>query len=275
MDADVDDKSRLGKDQSPLTPSSVTPEGEKRSVTPARYGLGTLYVGFVVYVLFLAPGSLRDPGQIGMILAGKLGDVNDIFFALFNLLGAASVNLAALLNAGASRQKRLPVDLFSFAGLFLGFLAFGPYLIGRKFAPQIAAEEVRDRGLISRVLESKILAAGNVLYAMWAYAFAFGLFSPGTIEYHDIVLYASGVDLFRILSHDRGAFSSCLDFVILSTVIWGPLTEDMSRRGWFQKGKELESFFTALSFILVPVLGPSVYLVLRPPLPSRTPDQSP
>lgn len=272
MGVDVDQKN--SSEKAPVAPE-VGGESEQNSNIPPRYGLGAVYGGFAVYVLFFAPGSWNDAGQLGLILSGKLGEANDVFFAIFNLLGAASVNFAALLNAGAPRQGKLSTNLFSLAGFFVGFWAFGPYLIGREYAPNVVEEEVRDCGVVSRLLESKILGIGAVLYSLWAYAFALGLFSPGTIEYHDVVLYASVVDLFRLLSYDRGACSTCLDCVILCTVIWGPLTEDMSRRGWFKKGKNLESVLTALSFMLVPVLGPAVYLVLRPPLPSRDIEQAP
>lgn len=254
--------------------SEVDKGSVQSSLTAEQYGLGAAYVGCIVFTLFVAPGSWDDPGEIGKIISGQLGDTNDLFFAIFNLVGAASVNFAALLNAGAPRQKKLPTDWFSFAGLFVGFGALGPYLIGRDYAPKVSAEEVTDRGFISRVLESRLLSIGTVIYAMWAYVFALGFFTPGTIEFHDVVLYASGVDLFRLLSNDRWACFACLDLFAMCAATWGPLTEDMSRRGWFTEGRKLESVFTALSFMLVPVLGPAIYLASRPRLPSREGQES-
>lgn len=253
------DQVELGKD---------TAELKLNTIPPSRMALGVFYTGFIVYSFFLAPGSVTD-GQIINILSGKLDGVNDLFFAVFNLLGATGLNYVALLNAGASNQKRLPTELFSVSSFFFGFFAIGPYLVGRKYVPNATREDIHERGLLSRIFESRIFSVGTVIYALWAYAFAFGLFTPGTMEYHDVLLYSSWVNLTRLAAVDRGVCVSCLDFVTLSSLVWGPLTEDMTRRGWFRKGKEMESIISALSFMMVPALGPAVYLVLRSRLPGR------
>lgn len=270
----MDLQGNSNKNASETERSAQTHDDKGSGPALSRYGIGALYIGFAASVLFLGPGTLSDPGQLGMIISGKLEDVNDVFFAVFNLFGATSITLAALLNAGASRQKKLRTDLFSVAGLFLGFWSFGPYLLGREYVPKIAREEVYDRGILSRALESKALAVATIGYALWAYAFALGFFTPGSLEYHDVLLYATVVDLFRDFSMDRGVFSTCIDFVILNTVIGGPLTEDMSRRGWFREGRNVDSILTALSFLLIPVLGPAVYLLLRPSLPESNSEKS-
>lgn len=119
------------------------------------------------------------------------------------------------------------------------------------------------------MLESRWLSVGTLLFSLWCYAFSLGIFTPGGQQYRDVVFYASGVNLLRLLSTDRFVSVTSADFVILSVIIWGPLTEDMSRRGWFVKGKKLESALTALSFMLVPVLGPALYLATRSSLPER------
>lgn len=267
MELQADDKKHLQRSVN----SAQANDDNGSGVVMERYAVGALYISFAASVLVFGPGTLGDPGQFGMILAGKLEDVNDIFFAIFNLFGATSVVLAAILNAGAPRQQQLRTDLFSLSGLFLGFWAFGPYLVARQYVPQVHLEEVLDRGVLSRILESKTLALATILYAVWAYSFALGLFTPGTIEYHDVLLYAAVTDLVRVFSQDRGVFSTCVDFLIMNTIIWGPLTEDMSRRGWFKNGRYIESTLTALSFVLIPVVGPAVYLLLRPSLPANTP----
>ena len=43
------------------------------------------------------------------------------------------------------------------------------------------------------------------------------------------------------------------------SLVHGALSEDMERRGCFEPGK-------AAAFCAVPVLGPSLWLLLRPPL---------
>lgn len=119
------------------------------------------------------------------------------------------------------------------------------------------------------MLENRWLSVGTLLFSLWCYGFSLGLFTPGGQQYRDVVFYASSVNLMHLISTDRFVSTTCADFVISSLIIWGPLTEDMSRRGWFVKGKELESALTALSFMLIPVLGPALYLVTRSPLPEH------
>lgn len=258
-----------GNDQNMVGKESGLDNDHPSPLNAQRYALGVLYVGIVTYGLFFAPGSFENNNQLALILRGQVDEVNDLFFAVFNLLGAIAANFAVLLNAGAPKQKRLATWPFSLLGFVFGFGALGPYLVAREYAPSVTREDVQDRGFVSRLLESRFFSVGTVLYALWAYAFALGLFSPGTQEFHNIVFYSSWVDLTRIITSDRLAFTTCLDFVILSLLTWGPLTEDMSRRGWFTNGKELESALTAISFILVPGLGPAFYLVTRSQLPKR------
>jgi len=66
--------------------------------------------------------------------------------------------------------------------------------------------------------------------------------------------------------------------VILWLVFLDPLIEDMKRRGWGpsvdeQSGKEVWKPSDVLrvgAFWAVPLISPSLYLLLRPPLPDGT-----
>ena len=51
---------------------------------------------------------------------------------------------------------------------------------------------------------------------------------------------------------------SSFDLLILSTVIANPMREDCLRRGWEED--------RAVPFCLLPVIGPALYLLLRPSL---------
>lgn len=247
------------------TPSK--PATQVPSIRLERIAAGVAAAAFLVYGFVLAPGSITDQGEIGRILRGELDEVNDLFFAIFNLLGALSVNFAVLLNPGASRQKRLSTGLFSFLGVFFGFGALGPYLAAREYAPSVSSKEVAKQGIISRALESRAFSIGTLVYVGWVYAFAFGLFTPGTENLHDAIFYAAGVNLFRLFATDHFASVSMVDLVCLSIATWGPLTEDMRRRGWFAEGRLTESYLTALSIASTPGLGVAMYLILRPRLP--------
>lgn len=238
------------------------------SVRNRKLVIGTFYAGFVAYATLLAPGDFFDAGAIGQIVAGKWGEVNDLYVAIFNMLGVIALNYIGLLNPGAGQQKKLPTALFTSLGLFLGFFAVGPYIAGREYVPSVTAEEVKERGFLSRVCESKGFAAFCLLSSLAWYAFALGVFSPDSIELRNVIFYSLCQDLGRMFTSDRGVHISMLDISVLSVLSWGPLTEDMRRRGWCFSGKGLtESAVTALSILAAPGLGVSLYLLLRPNLP--------
>ncbi|CAN8066497.1 unnamed protein product [Agarophyton chilense] len=234
-----------------------------------RFATGAAYIGFISFALFLAPGSLSSTGEIGRILSGNVDDVNDLFFAIFCLLGTLSINMAVLLNPGAGAQKRLSTAVFSLLGVFFGFGALGPYLLGREYAPSVYTQDISKRGIFARLLESRFFSTGTLIFTLWTYAFALGAFTPGTAEVHDVLFFASYKGLERLLSADRFVCVSTLDGLLLSILTWGPLTEDMRRRGWFVTGKVLESILTALSILSTPGLGVALYLILRPRLPRK------
>ena len=61
---------------------------------------------------------------------------------------------------------------------------------------------------------------------------------------------------------------STIDLAVLSTFIFEPIREDMARRGWWDDDEESTAqVLRLLAFVLVPVLGPAVYLATRPVLP--------
>lgn len=53
---------------------------------------------------------------------------------------------------------------------------------------------------------------------------------------------------------------SACDLVVLSLMVYLPMREDMKRRGWEDQTA------AAVAFCALPVLGPSLYLLLRPSL---------
>lgn len=232
-----------------------------------RYGVGMLYLGFAIYSFFFAPGDFRNSAQLNAILSMDLNNVNPLFFAIFNILGATGINYAVALNGGAPRQPRwLPTRVFTLVSVFVGWIAAGPYVTLRRYVPQISMEEVRSFGFLSRLFETRWFSLGTLAICVYSYAYAFGLFVTGSETLHDLMFFSSVVELFRLIQSDRVVHVSCVDFVFLSTLFWGPLTEDMRRRGWFAPGKNVESILTAAIIMSTPALGPSLYFVLRPAL---------
>lgn len=228
--------------------------------------IGGLYALFVLHNLAFGPGSLLDSGTIGQILAGATDEVNDLVIAIFYGLGVIGLIYGGLLAPGAAKQSRLSPTLFSVAGMFLGFFGLGPYLAARDYAPTVSKEELREAGPLVKLFESKFFALPTLGMALYVYAMGLGLFAPA--EMRDVIFYACWQDTARLFASDRGIHATLLDGTVLSVLMWGPLTEDMRRRGWTFKSKDTASFVNAISILAAPVLGPALYLLLRPELRS-------
>ena len=64
---------------------------------------------------------------------------------------------------------------------------------------------------------------------------------------------------------------STLDLLTLSLYFYEPALEDMRRRGWWPKQADVAPTkaerMRLLSFCALPIVGPALYVVLRPQLP--------
>lgn len=251
------------------TPGDATPSGDPSPATlKARLAvIGGIYALFTVHNLAFGPGPLLDAGTIGQIVSGATDEVNDLVIAIFYGLGVVGLVYGGLLAPGAGKQTRLSTPLFSFAGIFAGFFGLGPYLAARDYAPAVSKEEFSESGPLVKLFESKFFALPTLGMALYVYALGLGLFAPS--EMRDVIFYACWQDTARLFASDRGIHATLIDGSILSLFMWGPLTEDMRRRGWrFDSENKLSSFANAVSILAAPVLGPALYLVLRPALPS-------
>ncbi len=169
----------------------------------------------------------------------------------------------------AGRQRNFPTLPFCCAGGLLGFFVLGPYLAAREYAPSVSSSEIESRGMFARFFESR--AYGGILLAM-AFAVYFKALEIGSPqEIRDVVFYACWLDTARIFAEDRWAHATIIDGTLLSTVMmWGPLCEDMRRRGWRFGAVNWDSYVYACFILVAPCLGPALYLLLRPRLPATT-----
>ena len=133
-----------------------------------------------------------------------------------------------------------------FAG---GFFAIGPYLALRNYVTEGVTTSTRGRG--SGAFESKVTGVLLTTFSAWLAYFAFfsGDFASSLKEY---------VDLFWT---QRLVHVSTIDAAVLSLFVVDPMLEDMRRRNF--EGPP------AWAFAVVPIIGPSLYLLARPPLPDE------
>ena len=105
-----------------------------------------------------------------------------------------------------------------------------------------------------KIFESKIFAAGCVASALGLYALGgSALLGPDSADH--IAAYS------QLYGSSQLTHVSTLDLTVLSVLMWGIIGEDARRRDWFEPAK-------VVPFVALPVLGPALYLLVRPRLPA-------
>lgn len=232
-----------------------------------RVLLSIAYVSFIIYAVAFAPGDWHNSYELEKLLDLDFDRSNDAFIALVGLSIVTTVNYIGALNAGRPRQTR-PSAPFTTLATFFGFFAIGPYLILRKYAPKVWREEILKQPAATQVVEKSWAFIPSVIVSLGLYAYAFGSFEPGGEIIHDILFYSSFANLIRISGTDKFVHIVCIDFVIRTFLLWGPLTEDMRRRGWFGEDNFGVSVITAFTILCTPGLGPALYLSTKSELPT-------
>ncbi|MEB3336255.1 MAG: DUF2834 domain-containing protein [Leptolyngbyaceae bacterium] len=212
--------------------------------------LGTIWVAFVSYTLWLAPIDQSDSlPVVQKLITGQWSDLNPYLVSLFNLMGVWPMIYACLIFVDGKTQK-IPAWPFWIASNGAGALALLPYLILRK--PNQEVPEVKNWLLKS--LDSRW--TGIVL----------SITTIGLLAY--ALLLGDWGDYVRQCQTQSFPYLMSLDFCTLTLVFPSLLGDDMARRGWNNP-----RLFWA--FALVPLLGPLAYLCFRPSLVSSEGKDSP
>eukprot|EP00980_Cylindrotheca_fusiformis_P017195 scaffold5294_cov129-Cylindrotheca_fusiformis.AAC.5 len=228
------------------------------------------WVGFLAFATFAT--IAEAPGTSQTILDKFLMDpvtppgVNEMFVAVFNLLGLAAIPIACITMPSAAKegQKKVVVPLF-LAKEPNG----GPHIlttIGKLGIPMSTRKQVTDvsrddLGWVTKnVLENKIFNWFIVALALSS------LYSTGFID--GLVADAAGqIEGFtKLLSSTAIASASSCDLAILTFTAASLIPEDLKRRGVDDSGK---STAIAASTVLLPIVGATIYCALRPSLPEK------
>ncbi|WP_109012429.1 hypothetical protein [Nostoc commune] len=196
-----------------------------------KVALWLLWVGFIAYILLLAPPlHLQETlTLLKNIFTLQWLAINPIILSLFSLVGIWLLIYSGLLFIDG-RMQRVPFWPFALASVGSGVLGLLPYLALREPNQEFSGQ--KDAFLL-------------------AYAFVLG-------DWGDFVQQFQG-DRFI-----NGMSLACCLFCLLFPTILG---DDIARRHW----NNPQVFWTVA---LVPLLGPLVYLCLRPPLPSTIREES-
>ncbi len=216
------------------------------SILVRRIGLTALWLGFVGYAFGFAPPD--DPGTLDLIVrlsSGQFAGVNPLVVNLFNIMGVLPLMYCCLLYSDGRGQK-LPAWAFSAGSFGLGAFALMPYLIFRSPNPGFEGK----KNWVIKFWDSRWTAIAITVGAI-------GLLVAGLTQ-------GDWADFWQQWHSSRFIHVMSLDFCMLSCLVPTMLGDDMARRGLDDR-----RIFWAVA--LVPLLGPLVYLVLRPAIAPQPP----
>lgn len=213
-----------------------------------------IWAGLMYYVFLLAPNQTpyRDTYFLQKLLNLKGDDgfrMNDVLVSLWYIMGLwPLVYSMLLLPTGRSSKSKIPVWPFLVLSCIGGAYALIPYFVlWKPPPPPIDEDEIGQWPL--KFLESK-LTAGLV--------FALGI---GLIIYAGKAGGDDWKEFIRYFRESKFIHATCLDFTLLSAFSPFWVYNDMTARRW-KNGSWL------LPLALIPFVGPSLYLLLRPSLSS-------
>ncbi|MBW4548059.1 MAG: DUF2834 domain-containing protein [Symplocastrum torsivum CPER-KK1] len=207
-----------------------------------KIGFWLLWLGVITYAFLLAPPNQPEtPELIKNLSTGKWEGINPLIIALFNIMGIWPMIYGALMFIDG-RQQKIPAWLFATVSFGVGAFALLPYLALR----QPNHEFTGSKGTFLKALDSRWLGVALTLGTL-------GLLSFGLLK-------GNWGDFAQQWQTNRFIHVMSLDFCLLCLLFPTLLGDDMARRGW----KNSQVFWAVA---LVPLVGPLLYLCLRPSLP--------
>ncbi|MDY6780972.1 MAG: DUF2834 domain-containing protein [Cyanobacteriota bacterium] len=209
-----------------------------------KIGFGLLWVGLLAYAFLFAPPSQPDTFElISRMSRGDIEGINPLIVALFNLMGIWPMVYGGLLFADGRGQK-IRAFPFAIASFLVGAFAILPYLILRSPNPTFSgAKNGFLKALDSRLL-GILLALGAIALATWG------------------LLQGNWPDFIAQWQTRRFIHVMSLDFCLLCLLFPTLVKDDLARRG-------VENSLPLQGLTFLPLLGPLLYLCLRPSLPDE------
>jgi len=206
-----------------------------------KIGFGLLWVGLIGYAFLLAPPDQPDTIElITNLSTGNWEGINPLIIALFNIMGIWPLIYSCLVLIDGKEQKILAWP-FALASFGVGAFALLPYLALR----QPNQEFTGSKDIFLKIWDSRWL--GIALTAGTLVLLSFGLIKGD---------WGAFIEQWQT---SRFIHVMSLDFCLLCLLFPALLGDDLARRGLKDS-----PWFWAVA--LVPLLGPLLYLCLRPPL---------
>ncbi len=207
----------------------------------------TVWLLFLGYAVFFAPLSTPDtPELLSNLILAQTEGLNPILVALFNIMGLLPIWYWFLL-APNSRIQKIPVWPFALGMMAAGGFALLPYLALRNPSSQALLTQ-KPLSWIQRIFDNRWIALIAVL----------GVFGLGFYGLHQ----GDWTDYLTQFHRNQFVHVMSLDFLLLCTCLPLLIQQDLMHRNLTEK-----DLLWKLAFI--PLLGPALYIVLRPPLSSK------
>lgn len=207
-----------------------------------KIGFWLLWVSVVAYAFLFAPPNQPDTLElIKNLSTGNWDGINPLIITLFNIMGIWPLIYACLVFIDG-RQQKIPAWLFAAGSFGVGAFALLPYLALR----QRDREFTGSKDLFLKVLDSRWFGVALTLGTL-------SLLSFGLLE-------GDWGGFIQQWQTNRFIHVMSLDFCLLCLLFPALLGDDMARRGL-----KNSSLFWGVA--LIPLVGPLLYLCVRPPLP--------
>jgi hypothetical protein len=207
-----------------------------------QLGLSLLWFGFVAYIGWFAPPIQSDTFQpLQTLLSGQLPIVNPVHVSLFSMVGIWLLIYSCLIFADG-RMQRVRAWIFMLLSVGSGVLGLIPYLALRDPNSDFSGE--KDGWL--RFCDAR--STGILLSISTITLFLFALVLGDWSAY------------FHEWQTNKFIHGMSLAFCLFALLFPALLGDDMERRGLSDA-----RLFWAVA--LAPIVGPLVYLCLRPALP--------
>ena len=206
-----------------------------------KIGFWLLWLGFIAYVLVLAPPVKPDTAiLIKNLLTGQWAEINPIILSLFSLVGIW-LQIYACLIFFDGRMQKIRAWHFLLASVATGVIGLLPYLALRESNQEFSG---RKDALL------------NLVDSRWT-GIILGLSTIGLLAYG--LLAGNWGDFIQQFQTSRFINGMSLAFCLFCLLFPALLGDDMARRGL----KNPQVFWAVA---LMPLFGPLTYLCLRPPL---------
>lgn len=210
-----------------------------------KFVLLIVWALFVGYTLKLAP--LEQPGTLTLMekmIKLDLEGVNPYAFTLFSLMGVWPLVYACFMFID-ERMQKVPAWPSFLASNGSGAIGMMPYLLLRESPPEFSGK----KDFWIKIFDSRLTGIALLLSTIGLVGYA--------------VVYGNLPAFIEQLQTSRFLYLMSLDFTLLYLVFPTLLGDDMVRRGLNDS-----RIFWAVA--IAPLIGPLIYLCLRPPLPEQS-----